>query len=179
MFKKILVMGLLLEGPRHGYEINKLIKGRMQKAFDLNPASTYYTLEKLEKKGFVEKSETRQERRPRKIVYRLTPTGHDEFYRLLENALSAKNEPVFPMDVGLVFLDKLAPTDSIRLLQSRLEDYRMRLDKLEQLKEKGFTVIQGESIPDHRWMIEHKISHLKAEIEWEERFLGELTSAHV
>jgi DNA-binding PadR family transcriptional regulator len=179
MFKKLLVMGLLLDGPRHGYEINKLIKGPMQKAFDLNPASTYYTLEKLEQKGFVDKSETQQDKRPRKIVYRLSPSGKEEFYRLLESALSSKSDPVYPMEVGLVFIDKLAPTESIRLLENRIDDYRGRLAKLEALKQKGFNVIVGGPIPDHRWMIEHKISHLKAEIEWEERFLIELTSAQV
>ena len=48
-----LILGLLAEQPRHGYQIEKLIEDRgMRKWTEVGFSSIYYVLDKLEKKGF-------------------------------------------------------------------------------------------------------------------------------
>ena len=46
-----LILGILAEGPQHGYHIEQIIKERdMRKWTDVGFSSIYYTLDKLEKK---------------------------------------------------------------------------------------------------------------------------------
>ena len=48
-----LILGILAEQPRHGYQIEKLIEERgMRKWTDVGFSSIYYILEKLENKGY-------------------------------------------------------------------------------------------------------------------------------
>jgi len=69
------ILALLEELPRHGYEIAKLIEQRSDGALKFHVASLYPTLYRLERRGliqgrWVERSNTRRRR-----FYRLTPQG--------------------------------------------------------------------------------------------------------
>jgi transcriptional regulator len=69
------ILALLEERDRHGYEIAKLIEQRSHGALKFHVASLYPTLYRLERRGliqgrWVERSNTRRRR-----FYRLTPQG--------------------------------------------------------------------------------------------------------
>jgi PadR family transcriptional regulator PadR len=69
------ILALLEERARHGYEIAKLIEQRSDGALKFHVASLYPTLYRLERRGliqgrWVERSNTRRRR-----FYRLTPQG--------------------------------------------------------------------------------------------------------
>ena len=75
---ELLVLSLLEDQPRHGYDISKLIKIRSGGALQFHVTSLYPLLHRLEKQGWidgrwVEKSEQRRRR-----YYRLTPEGKKE-----------------------------------------------------------------------------------------------------
>jgi PadR family transcriptional regulator PadR len=72
---ELLVLALLEDRQRHGYEIGKLIEERSHGAISFQIASLYPTLYRLEKRGlidgrWVEKAGTRRRR-----YYRLTVEG--------------------------------------------------------------------------------------------------------
>lgn len=72
---EVLILSLLDERDRHGYEIAKLIGDRSGGAITFHVASLYPTLYRLERRGFlqgrwVEKAGTRRRR-----FYRLTAAG--------------------------------------------------------------------------------------------------------
>ena len=72
---QILILALLEERDRHGYELAKLIDSRSGGALKFHVASLYPTLYRLERRGFiqgrwVEKAGTRRRR-----FYRLTAAG--------------------------------------------------------------------------------------------------------
>jgi len=48
-------MGLLLGGPRHGYELKRLLEKDLSPLFSVSSAPIYYTLRKLEEEGLVVK----------------------------------------------------------------------------------------------------------------------------
>jgi PadR family transcriptional regulator PadR len=50
----LLVLALLDEGPRHGYEIGKLIETRSDGAIKFQMASLYPLLYRLERRGWIE-----------------------------------------------------------------------------------------------------------------------------
>jgi transcriptional regulator len=72
---EVLILALLEERDRHGYEIAKLIDRRTSGAISFHVASLYPTLYRLERRGlitgrWVEKSGSRRRR-----FYRLTTAG--------------------------------------------------------------------------------------------------------
>jgi PadR family transcriptional regulator PadR len=75
---ELLVLSLLEDQPRHGYDISKLIKIRSGGALEFHVTSLYPLLHRLEKQGWidgrwVEKSEQRRRR-----YYKLTAQGKRE-----------------------------------------------------------------------------------------------------
>jgi len=72
---EVLILALVEERDRHGYEIAKLIDERSDGAISFHVASLYPTLYRLERRGliagrWVERTGTRRRR-----FYRLTPAG--------------------------------------------------------------------------------------------------------
>jgi PadR family transcriptional regulator, regulatory protein PadR len=70
---EVLVLGLLQDGPRHGYQIALELAERSQGMFHLKHGTLYPILHRLEADGRIAGSWT-EERRPRK-VYRMTAAG--------------------------------------------------------------------------------------------------------
>ncbi|HUB82413.1 MAG TPA: PadR family transcriptional regulator [Bryobacteraceae bacterium] len=73
---EFLVLSLLEDQPRHGYDISKLIQTRSGGAIRFHVTSLYPLLYRLEERGlvagrWVEKAEQRRRR-----YYSLTPAGH-------------------------------------------------------------------------------------------------------
>ncbi len=67
---KYLILSVLKDGPKHGYEIIREIERRAQGSYAPSPGTVYPTLQMLEDMGHV-RSEVRDERR----VYTLTDAG--------------------------------------------------------------------------------------------------------
>ena len=91
---ELLILSLVEDQPRHGYDISKLIEVRSKGALRFNVASLYPLLYRLEDRGriagrWVEKAGQRRRR-----CYRITPAGRvilaeqrsvwQEFVRALE-----------------------------------------------------------------------------------------------
>lgn len=87
---RLLVLGVLNEGPRHGYEINQLVTaGALEQWTDVKPGSIYHALAKLESEGLAEThAEERSGDRLRR-VYAITPEGRRTLRDLLRKALSS------------------------------------------------------------------------------------------
>ena len=71
---ELLILALLEEGARHGYEIGKLITERSEGVLRFHVASLYPLLYRLERRGWV-KGEWEPAAGRRRRCYRLTPTG--------------------------------------------------------------------------------------------------------
>lgn len=67
---KYLILSVLKDGPKHGYEIIREIETRSQGAYAPSPGTIYPTLQMLEDLGYV-RSQTQADRR----VYELTDAG--------------------------------------------------------------------------------------------------------
>ncbi len=72
---EMLVLALLEDGPRHGYEISKLIEERSDHTLRYHVASLYPTLYGLERRGLVRGAWGGAKRGRKRRCYRLTPGG--------------------------------------------------------------------------------------------------------
>jgi PadR family transcriptional regulator PadR len=72
---EVLVLALVEDRPRHGYEIGKLIEERSGGVLKFHIASLYPMLYKLEKRGLIEGRWVEKAGQRRKRFYRITPQG--------------------------------------------------------------------------------------------------------
>ena len=72
---ELVILSLVEDQPRHGYDIGKLIALRSRQELRFNVASLYPLLYRLEKRGWIEGKWTEKTGQRRRRLYRLTPEG--------------------------------------------------------------------------------------------------------
>ena len=72
---ELLILSLLEDRPRHGYEIGQLIELRSRGALRFNVASFYPLLYRLEKRGWIRGRWVEKAGQRRRRYYRLTRPG--------------------------------------------------------------------------------------------------------
>lgn len=157
--QELIILGLLKDKPSHGYEIKKQIKEVIRTFAALEVESIYYSLNLLEKKGFVKKSISSAGNRPEKFIYSLTEKGHERFRQLLTKGLLTAERPNFSLDVALYFLPYLPADVALRRLKGRLRMLAKVEAELiglsEQLKVRSSYHLQS--------IVEHNLELLRAE----------------
>jgi DNA-binding PadR family transcriptional regulator len=156
---ELILLGLLKESPKHGYDIKKKIKEIVSLFAGINLKSIYYPLSVLEKKGFLIKRINKEGRRPRRFVYELTPKGEERFKKLLRESFLDFKRPQFSLDLSLYFLNYMQPKIVRRRLRARLQVLKslsaglIQLAKsLDKKKNSSFTFI-----------VEHNLQMVQAE----------------
>lgn len=74
---EIVVLSLLDDEPRHGYELAKLIEDRSAGALTYNFASLYATLYKLEERKWIQGRWVEKSGQRRRRYYKITADGRD------------------------------------------------------------------------------------------------------
>lgn len=99
---ELTLLGLLLEEPRHGYEIEEVITERgMRQWTEIGFSSIYYLLKKLRDRGLIAETSGPRSATTTRKVYVTTPAGRAECAKAVEAAI-AEVRPVFPaLLVGL------------------------------------------------------------------------------
>ena len=72
---ELLVLSLVEDQPRHGYDIGNLIKRRSEGRLSFNVASLYPLLYRLEKRGWIQGRWVEKAGQRRRRYYRLTAEG--------------------------------------------------------------------------------------------------------
>lgn len=164
--QELIILGLLKDKPRHGYEIKKQIKEVISTFAALEVESIYYTLNLLEKKSFVKKAVSARGSRPEKFVYSLTPKGEERFSQLLTKGLLTAQRPNFSFDVALYFLPYLPVDVAMKRLKGRVRV----LSKLQEGLQKLIDQLQERSSYHLKSIVEHNLELLLAE----KRFIAKI-----
>ena len=117
---ELILLGLLKESPKHGYQIKKKIKEILSLFAGVDLKSIYYPLRVLEKKNLLTKRIIKTGRRPQRLVYALTPKGEARFKELLTQSLLNFKRPRFSLDLSLYFLNYIQPDILKRRLRARI-----------------------------------------------------------
>lgn len=95
------ILGLIVEEPRHGYLIKKLLCEEKGRDFGINDGLLYPALARLEREGLIRKEVVHQEKSPSKNTWHATRKGEEDFFRWLME--SAGEEDPFRYDFYLRF----------------------------------------------------------------------------
>jgi len=97
---KFVILRLLKEKPRHGYEIIKALEERMAGCYTPSPGTVYPTLQMLEDQGYVRAAESGG-----KKVYEITPEGErylEEHRDLLDEIVDRVRDTVRDFTGGAI-----------------------------------------------------------------------------
>src|SRR4051794_3259732 len=129
---ELAVLGLLHEGPMHGYELRKRLNLMLGWGRVLSYGSLYPTLKKMLRGNLIEEAATTVApvtRRPR-IVYQLTEAGQDEFERLMmEVGPTAWEDDNF--DIRFAFFSRTDMEIRLRVLEGRRTRLQERLERVQ------------------------------------------------
>lgn len=125
--KEAALLGLLSERPKHAYEIESDIKERdMRYWTEISMSSVYKLLNKLEKDKLLESEMKLSKNNLSQKVYSLTPAGEQVLKEKLEELLSAWQNTVHPIDIGLANISLLDKKKAL----SELKKYSESLDNM-------------------------------------------------
>ena len=77
------VLGSLMTGARHGYEIMQFLASALDATWRLSTRQLYVLLKRLEQEGCLQSASETQESRPTKRVFRLRNKGRKDFLQWL------------------------------------------------------------------------------------------------
>ena len=117
---ELLFLGLLMERPKHGYEIKRQIIDDLQSLMGLEIKSIYYPLKKMEQIGLIKKNLARQDNRPEKIIYSITAKGKKRFESLMAKNFMSVERPFFHMNLSLYFISYVDREKSRKQLKTRI-----------------------------------------------------------
>jgi DNA-binding PadR family transcriptional regulator len=159
----LLVLGLLLDRPMHGYEINQYVKAEgVTTWFDISTAAIYYSLGKLRRQNLISEARARSGGAERS-VYHVTEQGREQFFAGMEDTLASEEPIRFEYDLGIFLLNKLPQNRALELLEKRSDFLRHWSDALAQTLEQGRA---ARSQPLRMAILEHAAACVQVEIEW-------------
>ena len=128
----IVVLSLLAEQPRHGYDLDRVIEQRGYRQWtSLAFSSVYYLLKRLSKRGLLEPDEGSQGRR---TVFRVTEAGRRELRQAAGERVLAPAPPSAGVLPALNAYSRLDDPELVTLLVRRAEALLGRLDELRALR---------------------------------------------
>jgi DNA-binding PadR family transcriptional regulator len=131
----LLLLGVLMDGSKHGYEIKQMVDSRLSRVTDISSGTIYYTLKKLEKKRLVTRSQERSGNRPERRVYSITKEGQARFEELLKESFQQPDETYYFFDIGFYFLRFANFDDVLEAAKEKEAAIKAFLKSLKQLEE--------------------------------------------
>ncbi len=176
MSVQLVILGLLSEQPRHGYELRQEVERRLYATYiNLSGGSLYYNLGQLERAGYIEKAWVEQKGRyPARQVYQLTPAGQDYLQAELRRLLfdTEGREKLFdPLNAALAFGYFISDDELREALTIHLKWAQKQAEWI--VAQQAYWRAQNISLTQAK-IIEHGLTHVKAEIDWLEKFLQDL-----
>ncbi len=171
MTQELVLLGLLEEGPKHGYEIKRLITKIIETFTSIKTKSIYYSLRQMEKEGLVAKRVSRTGRRPEKYIYHITKKGSGRFQELLRRSFLILERPFLNIDLSLYFLPFIKPKMALARLRTRLRG----LGRVKVWLENMGRSLKERNAPRHlQTIIQHNLELAKAEINFTSQLIKTL-----
>lgn len=158
--QELLFLGFLIDGPKHGYQLKKMMREISSTFGGLKTNSIYYPLKKMLRYGLINQSTGKEGRRPVRYTYNITSKGREEFNKLLSKNILNIERPYFSLDLSLYFLRHIPKGLRQRYLRIRLR----LLNKLRRGLIKLKRSLAKKSSPHLIAILEHNEELLGAEV---------------
>jgi DNA-binding PadR family transcriptional regulator len=167
---ELAILSLVVEQPRHGYEIEQVIEERgMRNWTEVGFSSIYYLLKKLEAEGLVKGQLQEAKRGPARKVYHITPNGREAYRAGVLDALAVPRRQHSTLLLGVAGLSDVPLDEAVTaLLQYRagLAEWRdqVQANRDRQGPQPGFVDA----------LFDYGLTMIQAEITWIEGFITKM-----
>ena len=169
------VLAMLLAGPRHAYEMHRLLVDTHKDFVKGLPRSMYHAVDRLLKEQLIEFAETsRSPGRPERTVYALTGNGMVELRERLHRLLATPEPDATLLFAALSFIAALPTVEAAAALRARMTALTDALARL-QLTFDGTTSVPRLLLIE----LEFEAARICAEREWVRDLLKDLESGRL
>ena len=165
---ELAILSLIVEQPRHGYEIEQVIETRgMREWTEIGFSSIYYLLKKLEKDGLVEgRTEQPEGRGPARKVYHVTRAGIIAFRKALIESLSTPKPHHTSFSLAIGNLPAIPPAEAVAALQKYHEALAGQLSNVQLRWE------EQQPLPYFvDALFDYSVTIIQANLVWVEKFI--------
>ncbi|KAA3644942.1 MAG: PadR family transcriptional regulator [Chloroflexi bacterium] len=164
--RELLILGLVAEMPRHGYELEQVIEERgMREWTQIGFSSIYYALGKLEERGLISADVPANAKA--KKSYHLTDKGKAALVEQTLATLVSVQPTYHPLLLGMIHWSVLSRDQALDALQTRKDVVAEELQRIESIQ------FEQQPLPDYVDAIfEFSIGQLQAEAEWLDKTLA-------
>lgn len=152
------LLGVLAEGPAHGYDLKRAHDARFPGAKPLAFGQVYAALSRLEGAGLVEVAETGSDGGPERTTYALTAAGREHLVAWL-----SETEPAGPYAADALVRKTVTALrlgrDAAGFLAEQRQVHLAAMKRLLSLQESADGV-------EARIVVDHAIEHLDADLRW-------------
>ena len=169
---ELAILGLISEGPHHGYEIEQVIKERgMREWTEIGFSSIYYLLKKLEKAHFVESEvvDTHGRGKARR-VYQITDEGRKVLHETVLDVLSCPQKSFPSVLLGIANLSSISAEQAKIALEAYRDDVAERLAYIRAKAEE-----KKDAPKQTQYLFDYSLFMLDAEIRWIDNILQDMT----
>jgi DNA-binding PadR family transcriptional regulator len=159
------LLGLLFERPKHGYELKREHDRRLPGAKQLAYGQVYATLQRLRRDGWAEVAETVQENGPERTVYAITEEGLAELARWLDQ-VEAPAPHVSSDLISRVVVATVAGGAADSYLRKQRTAHLTRMREL--------TAERASGSPAQALAADYALQHLDADLRWIETAMERL-----
>ncbi len=167
---ELLILGLVSEMPRHGYELEQVIDRRgMREWTQIGFSSIYYVLSRLEKRELI-KANTPLNLTAKKI-YEITADGIEMLTKQTLNNLKIVY-PTYPaLLISMINWSLLTREQALSALGTRKKSLAKEIERIDYIH------FQQQPLPDYvDAMFDFSIGQLKAEADWVDRTMDYMSS---
>lgn len=184
---ELAVLGLLKEGPMHGYELQKRVSFTLGPLYAVSYGSLYPCLKRLQTAGFVQEragdpkprlrrkvteSKTPRAMRRRRKVYEITPEGETFFFEQLEQGAVYDTDR---FQTRFAFFRYLPKDKRLRLLEHRKAYLEEKLAEFNQ----SLRATQERMDAYSRSLVDHGVEATEQDIRWLETLIDQERAATV
>jgi DNA-binding PadR family transcriptional regulator len=164
---ELLVLGLVAEMPRHGYELERVIEQRgMREWTQIGFSSIYFVLGKLERARLVTARKPATAGAKARRIYSITRAGRRMLRSRTLSALGSVRPTYSSVLLGMINWQVLGREDALRALRERRGAIEAEVARI------GAIQVQQQPLPDHvEALFDHSIGQLTAEADWVARTL--------
>jgi DNA-binding PadR family transcriptional regulator len=173
---EIVVLSLIAEKPRHGYDLEREIDERgMREWTEIGFSSIYYLLNKLQNDGMLQSQlQPADGKGPARKVYQLTPAGRAALIEAALASLSVPHKFSSPFLVGLANYPLLDRNQLLAAIEGYAGHLKSRLDHMRQ-REEAQKPLPG--------FVEAMFSYsrvlVETELDWMQRFIAQVEAGNV
>lgn len=167
MSMKLAILGMLMEGDRHPYEMLQTMKERsMHHYIKIQDGSLYYAIDRLLKDGYVTVIDViKDSNRPDKTIYRITESGKMLFQQLLIDSFMERAPFFKPINAALAFAHHGDERRIAEALAAAIAETERRVERLRDVYEEHIPTVPRSSLYIMRGFYEHAM----LELDWMRR----------